>query len=382
MFELMNTEEPKDYAEARVSKDWKKWGKASDEEMDSLKKNGTWVLVKRPKDRKVISNKWLYKIKPGIEGQEPERYKSRLVARGFTQKEGIDYHEVFAPVVKHVSIRTLLSLVVNLDLELEQMDVKTAFLHGNLEEDLYMEQPEGYVDKHKPDHVCLLKKSLYGLKQSPRQWNRRFDEFMSIQGYSRSDSDACVYTKETSNGSLVYLLLYVDDMLLAAQDMKDIRRLKDQLESSFEMKDLGPARRILGMDIFRDREKGILRLSQSVYIKKVIANFRMQDAKTAATPIGAHLKLSSVKDAEECIDTDEITYASAVGSIMYAMVGSRPDLAYAIGLVSRFMSRPGEIHWEAVKWLLRYMKGSSDVQLVYTKDKEIKIQGYCDSDYA
>ncbi|WZY88109.1 hypothetical protein YC2023_044844 [Brassica napus] len=173
MFEIMNVEEPEDYAEARASKDWLKWSKASDEEMDSLKKNGTWILVKRPKDRKVISCKWLYKIKPGVPGQAPERHKSRLVARGFSQKEGIDYHEVFAPVVKHVSIRTLLSLVVNMDLKLEQMDIKTAFLHGNLEEDLYMEQPEGYEDKSKPDHVCLLKKSLYGLKQSPRQWNKR-----------------------------------------------------------------------------------------------------------------------------------------------------------------------------------------------------------------
>ena len=197
--------------------------------------------MKRTKDRKVISCKWLYKIKLGITEEDPKRHKARLVARSFTQKEGIDYHEVFAPVVKHVSIRTLLSLVVNLDLELEQMDVKTAFLHGNLEDDLYMEQPEGYEDKSKPDHVCFLKKSLYGLKQSPRQWNKRFDEFMTLQGYQRSQHDVCVYTTEGSDGSLVYLLLYVDDMLLVAKDMRDVKKLKNQLESSFEMKDLEPA---------------------------------------------------------------------------------------------------------------------------------------------
>lgn len=238
VYELMSVDEPRDYAEAMASKDQRKWILTSDDEMDSLRKNGTWVLVRRPQDRKVISCKWLYKIKPGITEEEPERPKARLVARGFTQKEGIDYHEVFAPVVKHVSIRTLLSLVVNLDLELEQMDVKTAFLHGNLEEDLYMEQPEGYEDKSKPDHVCLLKKSLYGLKQSPRQWNKRFDEFMTVQGYRRSRSDACVYTKEISEDNLVYLLLYVDDMLLAAKEMRDVKKLKEQLESEFEMKDL------------------------------------------------------------------------------------------------------------------------------------------------
>ena len=147
MFEIMNVEEPSDYSEARASKEWDKWSIASDVEMNSLIKNNTWVLVKRPKDRKVISCKRLYKIKPGITEEEPKRHKARLVARGFTQKEGIYYHEVFAPVVKHVSIRVLLSLVVNLDPELEQMDVKTAFLHGNLDEDLFMEQPEGYEDK-------------------------------------------------------------------------------------------------------------------------------------------------------------------------------------------------------------------------------------------
>lgn len=135
------------------------------------------------------------------------------------------------------------------------------------------------------------------------------------------------------------------------------------------------------MDIYRDSEKGILRLSQSEYIKKVVSNFRVEGAKSSLTPIGDHFKLSAVKEHEEGIDTDVTPYLSAVGSIMYAMVGSRPDLAYAVGLVSRFMSRPGKMHWEAVKWLLSYMKGSADVQLVYTQEKEFKIQGYCDSDY-
>ncbi|CAA7029216.1 unnamed protein product [Microthlaspi erraticum] len=382
MSELMNIEEPRDYNEAKESREWLKWSSAADEEMDSLLKNKTWILVDKPKDRKIISDRWLFRLKSGIEGVEPERYKARLVARGFSQKEGIDYQEVFSPVVKHVSIRVLLTLVVNLDLELEQMDVKTAFLHGNLEEDLYMYQPEGYVDEKQRDKVCLLKKSLYGLKQSPRQWNKRFDEFMKTQDFTRSKHDQCVYTKEISHENYIYLLLYVDDMLLAARDMSDIVNLKKQLSSTFEMKDLGAARRILGMEIIRDRVNGTLRLSQSSYLKKVIENFRMTDSKSSQTPIGAHFKLSLVTEDEECIDTEVTPYSSAVGSIMYAMIGSRPDLAYGIGLVSRFMSRPGSIHWEAVKWLLRYIKGSLDVELLYTKDKNLDIQGYCDSDYA
>lgn len=266
--EVIKVDEPQSYAEAREISEWEFWNRACFEEKDSLDRNKTWILVPRPKDRQVISCRWLFKLKPGIKESEPPRYKARLVARGFTQREGIDYHEVFAPVVKHVSIRTLLSVVVNLDLELEQMDVKTAFLHGELEEDLNMTQPEGFEDKKHPDYVCLLKKSLYGLKQSPRQWNKKFDQVMRSQGFIRSEHDSCVYTRELSEGNYIYLLLYVDDMLIAAKDISEVKYLKSQLSSMFEMKDLGPARRILGMDIVRDREKEILYLSQSEYLKK------------------------------------------------------------------------------------------------------------------
>lgn len=205
---------------------------------------------------------------------------------------------------------------------------------------------------------------------------------MVYQEYKRSGQDACVYVKEVSTGVFVYLLLYVNDMLIASKKMSEIKKLKDQLSSTFEMKDLGAARRILGMDIIRDRDKGTLRLSHTEYLKKVIRNFSVENAKIAQTPIGAHFNLSSVKDLSECIDTDVTPYCSAVGSIMYAMVGSRPDLAYGIGLVSRFMSKPGHIHWEAVKWLLRYIRGALNVQLVYTKDKDLLVQGFCVSDYA
>ncbi|CAA7057839.1 unnamed protein product [Microthlaspi erraticum] len=179
--EFVTSEEPSCYHEARRSKDWVKWNGGMTEEMESLWKNGTWIIVDRPKDKKVIGSRWLYRLKSGIPGVESERHKARVVARGFTQKEGIDYQEVFAPVVKHLSIRILMSLVVKEDLELEQMDVKTAFLHGELEEELYMEQPEGFVVDPKKDQVCLLKKSLYGLKQAPRQWNKKFNAFMMSQ---------------------------------------------------------------------------------------------------------------------------------------------------------------------------------------------------------
>ena len=210
-------------------------------------------------------------------------YKARLVARGFTQREGIDYNEIFSPVVKHTSIRIILALVVVHNLELEQMDVKTTFLHRNLEETIYMSQPEGYEVKGKEEMVCLLKKSLYGLKQSPRQWYKRLDSSVVSNGFSRSSYDSCVYFKRLKPDCFIYLLLYVDDMLIASANMEAIKELKNLLQSEFEMKDLGVARRILGMDIIRKRNEGLLYLSQSSYVQKLLRRFNMLDSKPAST---------------------------------------------------------------------------------------------------
>ena len=261
------------------------------------------------------------------------------------------------------------------------MDVKTAFLHGNLEQELYMEQPEGYEENTARDQVCRLNKSLYGLKQAPRQWNKRFNVFIMSQGFIRSEQDSCVYIKEIGPEDYVYLLLYVDDILLAAKQMSEIKMIKDQLSSEFEMKDMGSASRILGIDIKRDRVNRVLELCQVSYLEKVIRRFHMEESKAVSTPIGAHFKLVAVKAGEDCVDTDQVPYLSAVGSIMYAMVGTRPDVSYALGLVSRFMSKPGSMHWEAVKWLLRYLKGSVRLTLRFTEEAEFKVQGYSDSDF-
>ena len=198
----------------------------------------------------------------------------------------------------------------------------------------------------KEDFVCRLKKSLYGLKQSPRQWYKRFDSFMLSNGFERSQYDSCVYIKFV-DGSPIYLLLYVDDMLIAAKSKKEITTLKAQLSSEFEMKDLGAAKKILGMEIKRDRNSRLLFLSQQNYIKKVLHYFNMHDAKSVSTPIAPHFKLS----ASQCPVSDEdieymsrVPYSSAVGSLMYAMVCSRPDLSYAMSLVSRYMANPINKH--------------------------------------
>ncbi|RVW17179.1 Retrovirus-related Pol polyprotein from transposon TNT 1-94 [Vitis vinifera] len=301
--------EPECYDEALQDENSSKWELAMKDEMDSLLGNQTWELTELPVGKKALHNKWVYRIKNEHDGSK--RYKARLVVKGFQQKEGIDYTEIFSPVVKMSTIRLVLGMVAAENLHLEQLDVKTAFLHGDLEEDLYMIHQKG-------------------------------------------------------------------------SDIEKINNLKKQLSKQFAMKDLGAAKQILGMRIIRDKANGTLKLSQSEYVKKVLSRFNMNEAKPVSTPLGSHFKLSkeqSPKTEEERDHMSKVPYASAIGSLMYAMVCTRPDIAHAVGVVSRFMSRPGKQHWEAVKWILRYLKGSLDTCLCFT-GASLKLQGYVDADFA
>jgi ATP-binding cassette subfamily B (MDR/TAP) protein 1 len=276
-----------------------------------------------------------------------------------------------------------LGLVAAEDLHLEQLDVKTAFLHGDLEEDIYMNQPQGFLESGKEGLVCKLKKSLYGLKQAPRQWYKKFDGFMHSSGFKRCHADHCCYIKR-SDSSFTILLLYVDDMLVAGSCIQEINELKKQLSRQFAMKDLGAAKQILGMRISRDRVTKTLTLSQSEYVRKVLTRFNMQDAKPVSTPLASHFKLSkehSPKTEQERADMERVPYASAIGSLMYAMVCTRPDIAHAVGVVSRYMSNPGKQHWEAVKWILRYLKGTVDHAICF-EGSSTTLHGYVDSDLA
>ncbi|GJT00374.1 retrotransposon protein, putative, ty1-copia subclass [Tanacetum coccineum] len=255
--------------EAINSSEKDEWVRAMEEEMSSLKKNHTWELVDQPPGQKLLSCKWLYKIKEGIKGVQKPRYKARLVARRFTQRAGIDYNEVFSHVVRHTSIRVILSLTACEDYELEQLDVKTAFLHGNLEETIYMRQPPGF-EEGTGNKVCLLKKSLHGLNQSPRQW----------------------YKREFAPRMYIYLLLYVDDMLIACKSKSEIEYTKGLVRKTFDMKELGPARKILGMEIVRDRGSRIRKVSQSGYVQKILNNYKVDNGKSVSLQLGAHFKVS------------------------------------------------------------------------------------------
>lgn len=374
--------EPESFQEVVSHKEKEKWLLAMQDEMESLQKNNTYEIVELPRGKKALRNKWVFKLKKDGNG-EVVKYKARLVVKGFQQKKGIDFDEIFSPVVKMTSIRVILGLVASMNLELEQMDVKTAFLHGDLKEEIYMEQPEGF-EVSGDNLVCKLKKSLYGLKQAPRQWYKKFDSCMVSQGYKKTAADECVYIQKFTDGNFVALLLYVDDILIVGKDTTKISQLKKELSKSFDMKDLGPAQQILGMQIVRDRNNRRLWLSQEKYIERVLERFNMNNSKPVSIPLANHFKLSKSacpSSKEEIGEMSSVPYSSAVGSLMYAMVCTRPDIAHAVGTVSRFLSNPGKEHWEAVKWILRYLKGTTKICLCYGGAISI-LEGYTDADMA
>nr|KYP69047.1 Retrovirus-related Pol polyprotein from transposon TNT 1-94 [Cajanus cajan] len=279
------------------------------------------------------------------------------------------------------TIRLVLSIVSAEDFHLEQLDVKTTFLHGDLDENIYMVQLEGFQIVGKEKLVCKLTKSLYGLKQVSRQWYLKFGRFMSRKGYKKCAMDQCCYLKNFGP-SYIILLLYVDDMLVVGSNMDEINRLKAQLSEEFKMKDFCTAKKILGMNISRNKSEGSLILSQKKYIGKLLEKFSMQNAKIVSTPLGVDFNLSkehSPKTDEDKAAMAKVPYAYAVGSLMYAMVCTRPDIAHAVGVVSRFMSNPGRKHWEVVKWLLHYLKATSKIALCFSKN-DVILEGYSDAD--
>ena len=312
----MDQDESTTYHEAMMSPDSEKWLQAMKSEMQSMYDNQVWNLVDPPEGAKVIGCKWVHKIKHDM------TFKSRLVAKGFKQTYGIDYDETFSPVVMLKSIRILLAIAAYYDYEIWQMDVKTVFLNGNLLEDVYMTQPEGFVDPKYPNRVCKLQRSIYGLKQTSRSWNLRFDEVVKDFGFMKNEDEPCVY-KKVSGSAIVFLVLYVDDILLIGNDIPTLQSVKSWLGKCFSMKDLGEATYILGIKIYRDRSQRLLGLSQSGYIDKVLKRFSMQDSKRVFLPMYHGIKLNksqcpTTKDERERMD--KIPYASAIGSIMYAML--------------------------------------------------------------
>jgi hypothetical protein len=353
-----------------------KWTTSMDTEMKGIERNETWKLVPRSEaaDKKVVKCRWVYRTKKdGLK-------KSRLVAKGFSQTHGVDYTETFAPVAKFTSVRALLALAANEDMEIHQMDVIAAFLAGDLKEEVYMEQPEGYevIGDDGEKMVCKLQKPLYGLKQAPRAWYTRLHVFLLRIGFTRTNADHSIYVNMTTG---IILCIYVDDLLLFAHTRDEVERLKRQLSDEFDMKDLGEVERFLGMEVRRDRQRKLISLGQVSYINEILARFGMNDSHAVSTPVALGTKLEPTGGDDEQFDSH--TYSSAIGSLMYAMLGTRPDIAYAVSMLSQFSANPSEKHWGAVKRVFRYLRGTSTYTLVYDGKKSVNgIHGYCDSDYA
>lgn len=372
---LADVVEPNTYEEALQSEHSSEWLLAMDEEIESLRANNTWELTTPPPGVRPIPVRWVFKAKRDASGAI-ERFKARLVAKGFKQREGIDFDEVFAPVSKYTTLRALLAHVASEDLELHQLDIKTAFLNGELEEEVYINQPPGYVED--PGAVCHLRRALYGLRQAPRTWHKRLDKELALLGFTSAAADPSLYVRHDKDAS-TYLLIYVDDILIAAPDLGRINSVKTGLMSSFDAHDMGEATFYLGMSIERDRAARTIKLSQQRMTQDLVAKYAMGDCKPKSTPLTAGVVLSTSEG--EPLDTDQFHYSSLVGSLLYLSICTRPDISHAVGALSRHMIKPTTTHWNAAKGVLRYLYGTSDFGLHFGTGAP-GVLGYCDSDYA
>ena len=292
-------EDPLTYKQAMNDVDRDQWIKAMNLEMESMYFNSVWELIDQPDEVRPIGCKWIYKRKRDHMGKV-QTYKARLVAKGYTQVEGVDYEETFSPVAMIKSIRILLSIATFYNYEIWQMDVKTAFLNGNLEENIYMVQPEGFIEQGQEQKVCKLNRSIYGLKQASRSWNMRFDTAVKSYGFEQNVDEPCVY-KRIINSTVAFLVLYVDDILLIGNNVGYLTDIKNWLATQFQMKDMGEAQYVLGIQIVRNRKNRTLAMSQASYIDKVLSRFKMQDSKRGLLPFRYGIHLSK----EQCPKTPQ-----------------------------------------------------------------------------
>ena len=301
---------------------------------------------------------------------------TRLVLwpHGYTQRPGLDYEETFSPVVRFESLRVVLALATHQDLKVHQMDVKTAFLNGELNNLIYMKQPEAFVKKDQEGLVCKLKQSIHGLKQSPRCWNSALDVYLRSIGFVQTKSDPCIYVAE--EGEPFIIAIYVDDILLAGQTDVCIAELKDALTNHFDIKNLGQVNSFCGVKIIQNLEKWV---GQPSYTESILKHFNMRDAKAAKTPVNSSLKLIKALDDSECMDQE--LYQSAVGKLLYLSTCSRPDIAFAVSKVARYTSKPTVEHWKAVKHIFRYLVGTINHGILFSRSSSSECIRYSDADW-
>ena len=366
---------PRNRKEAMKSPQAAGWLDAERAEYNSLMENKTWILVPRPRDKPIVTGRWVYDIK------SDGRLKARFVARGFTQVWGENYNETFSPVARFESVRYLVAHAALEDWEMEAMDVKTAFLNGDLEEEIFMEQPEGWVVSGKEDYVCLLKKAIYGLKQASRQWNVKIHASLLDLGFVRTYSDAGIYVYRQQRGiSVTIVILYVDDILLLGDNKGHIKTVKRTLGRQYKMTDLGAVSRFLGLNIKRDRASRRITIDQEDYIRAVLERFEMAGCQPAPTPLPSNALL--VSNPETCSDKDRTKYQSLVGSLMFAALGTRPDISFAVTRLSRYSANPSSEHWRLGQYVLRYLQGTASAVILYDGASNAGLVAYSDSDWA
>ena len=392
--------EPIDVKEAQRRPDWLKWKMAMEEELNSLKQHGTYKWVKElPPGRKAVGYKWVFKLKLNPDNSIAW-YKARLVAKGYSQIPGQDFTETTSPVARLASYRALLSLAARMNLEAHHLDIETVFLNGTLDEEIYMKAPDSFRTGN--DEVWKLQKSLYGLKQASHVWNKLLDSTLKQLGFDRCSKDTCVYLHQSKNAFIV-LAVHVDDMLIVSNSNSRLNEMKRALGRHFKVKDLGEVKFLLGIGVTRNRKSGTIELLQQAYIDQLLKRFGLQDAKPVSTPLSSGVRLTQddcpIMD-EEKSDMANVPYASLVGALMYAAIGTRPDIAFSVGALSRFLSNPGRHHWKEAKRMLTYLKGTSHYAIQYSssmsspgkatgysrgvamKPVESPLEGFSDSDWA
>ncbi|GAU33542.1 hypothetical protein TSUD_143350 [Trifolium subterraneum] len=358
------TLEPTRYAEAANVEGWKV---AMQEEMKMIEKNQTWQLVDKPENQKIIGVKWVYRTKLNPDGSI-NKLKARLVVKGYFQQHGVDFSDTFAPVARHDTIRLLVALAAKLGWKIYHF--KLAFLNGLLDEDIYVDQPEGFKVAGSENKVYKLHKALYGLKQAPRAWYSRIDGYLLQNGFKRSENEATLYVKWSRNEVKLIVSLYVDDLLVIGNESNSLSQFKQAMENEFEMTDLGEMKYFLGMEIFQS-SAGIF-ISQKKYALEVLKKFHMDKCKSVSTPLVVNEKLSK-DDGDNSANAS--IYRSIIGSLLY-LSATRPDIMFAASLLSRFMHSPSQVHLGAAKRVLRYIKGTTDYGLCFLKNENEDLQGY------
>ena len=359
--------EPANRAEALESREWKLWQKAEEEELQAHADNGTWEECERPPEGRPLTVKWVYSVKKDREGKV-ERYKARLVARGFEQVQGRDYNETYAPVVSTESLRLILAVSAIKRWQMSQFDVSTAFLNGVLEETVYVEPPSGVRVQH--DHCLRLRKALYGLKQSPKCWNSTFTEEMRTLGFKPTVSDQCVFFDESRG---VVVLVYVDDGLIFAPTQEQCQQIVDQLQDKFKVKTIDSGR-FLGMEL--DIAPGRVELRQTLYIEELLERFSMVGCGEVSTPMvnAKQLRKGGGKLTEK-------PYRQLIGSLQHIASKTRPDIVFAVNFLSRFLACAEEMHWEAAKRVVKYLATTIRHGIVF-EGEEVAIKAYSDADFA